>query len=115
MSRYYSVQVHSDIAGWQDIPGLASKKEKEAIQFSKEYLDHPLKKGTHTRVIRKPKGWEPFQKEWTLEEKKEVLDRFWEACEEDSVTCSDCQSFLSKEGYCHYCDKYCSLFLMGRD
>ena len=56
MKRYYIVQYCDKRAGWTDMPQTASFKNLEVVR-SAESVAH--KYMVVTRVIQKPKGWEP--------------------------------------------------------
>lgn len=60
MKRFYCPQWCHNTKGWIDLPSLASKKEKEAIDAAEEFAvnEHP---GVRTRVIRKPHNWNPTE------------------------------------------------------
>jgi hypothetical protein len=55
--RYYVVQVHSQIEGWQDLPGSAYKSQSEANRMARQVTSDTRR---ITRTIRKTKGWEPM-------------------------------------------------------
>jgi hypothetical protein len=54
--RYYCPQYSDNQRGWVDVESLASKSKKEADAGAKAVAE---KLTRVTRVIRKPKGWEP--------------------------------------------------------
>ena len=60
MVRYYCPQWCHSKRGWTDLPMLASTSEKPANDTATEFAE---KNHVVTRVIRKPKGWEPKPEE----------------------------------------------------